>query len=58
MSQKHRPFVPSKRPMCCGKNAYATRQEAELVADEQTLITDGLVLATYRCTCGCGSWHL
>jgi len=44
--------------MCCGKNVYHTQREAEKVAEEQTLLTHDLVLSVYRCTCGCGGWHL
>lgn len=58
MTRKHRVFIPADRPQCCGKNRYVSRDEAEHIAEEQMLLTDGLLLTVYACMCGCGGWHL
>lgn len=58
MARKPHIFVPAERKRCCGKNRYDSRQEAERVAEEQMLLTQGLLLTTYACTCGCRGWHL
>lgn len=58
MARKPPVFLPADRLRCCGKNRYASRFEAEQVAEEQMLLTEGLLLTIYACTCGCGDWHL
>lgn len=56
---KVKPFTPAPRQKCGGKNRYTTRQEAELVAEQQMLLfaSEGLRLYVYHCAY-CGGWHL
>jgi len=58
MARKRPIFIPAVQPQCCGKNRYASRHQAQQVAEEQMLLTQGLMLTVYACTCGCGGWHL
>lgn len=60
MPQKHRPKYHIDNPtLCSGKRRYATKQEAERVAEEQEILNfaDDLELSVYRCI-SCGGWHL
>lgn len=60
MPQKHRPKYHADNPVLCGgKRRYASKQEAEQVAEEQELINfaEELELSVYRCI-SCGDWHL
>jgi hypothetical protein len=46
-------------PQICGeKRRYASKTEAEKVAEEQELLNPGLHLRVYKCVAGCGGWHL
>ena len=58
MTRKPRIFVPKAPARCCGKNRYASKTEAQRVAEEQMLLREGLKLDVYACLCGCGGWHL
>jgi hypothetical protein len=58
MARKAKTFIPKLLARCCGKNRYQSHQQAEKVAEEQTLLTSDLELSVYRCQCGCGDWHL
>lgn len=58
MTRKQTVFVPKTPPRCCGKNQYQSRQEAQLVADEQMMINQTVQLSVYACICGCKGWHL
>jgi len=47
-------------PQTCGeKRRYATKTEAERVAEEQQLLNPSLRLRVYKCVVpGCHGWHL
>lgn len=44
-------------PDCSHKQAYATEEEAQEVAEDQMSQTDGLSLRVYLCD-GCSMYHL
>lgn len=56
-----RQILPRQIERACGKNRYATRAEAEMVAAQQMLIfansQPDLKLSVYKCGF-CGGWHL
>lgn len=58
MSRPNRPKLYAEPQKCEGKNRYNSEQEAERVRHEQELLVPDLQLAVYRCTSGCGGWHL
>lgn len=58
MARKPRIFVPQTPARCCVKNRYASKIEAERIAQEQMLLRPDLHLGVYACLCGCGGWHL
>lgn len=61
MSQKH-PIrhhgVDPAAQMCGSKRRYLTKQQAELVREQQELLNNELELKVYRCHAGCKGWHL
>jgi hypothetical protein len=58
MARTRKPFIPAKPVMCNGKRRYSNEREAESVKSEQELLTRDLELNVYRCSLGCGGWHL
>ena len=48
---------PQPRPLCGGKQRYASKQDAEQAAQEQMLLQFNLELNVYKCPF-CGDWHL
>lgn len=59
MARHKKPFIPAEPTRSCGKNRYASKREADIVAEQQQLIfaNSGLKLAAYHCSF-CGGWHL
>jgi hypothetical protein len=59
MARIKKAFIPVKPRSCGGKNRYATKREAELVAREQEMrdLRQELRIEVYRCVY-CGGWHL
>lgn len=58
MTRPNRPKLFAPAPKCEGKNRYNSEQEAMRVKQEQELLVSDLRLEVYRCTSGCGGWHL
>jgi len=58
MARARKPFIPAKPVFCQGKRRYASEREALAVKEEQELLQTDLELKVYRCSVGCGGWHL
>jgi hypothetical protein len=58
MTRVRKPFIPAAPTMCGGKRRYRSKREAEDVKAELEMLKTDLKLGVYRCTSGCGGWHL
>lgn len=58
MARPKKIFIPKTPVYCQGKRRYSTEREALQVKEEQELMQTDLQLKVYRCTSGCGGWHL